>query len=142
MCGTCIVTTTSCPDSSGKASFELSPAGPGLYKLEASVLGGDPKPQTEMPPATAFVSVEAAGKELREAEPNEKLLDEIALASGGKSYNLARDRLPENLPVRPGRAEKVLSRDSQPLWNNWFTYALVVGALCLEWWLRRKRGVS
>jgi hypothetical protein len=28
------------------------------------------------------------------------------------------------------------------LWENWWAYGLVVGFLFLDWWLRRKAGLS
>ena len=73
---------------------------------------------------------------------NDFILKKIAEISGGKYFvlNGANDlsRLQFNNPEIKTKSN---SR-SFSLWNNWWAYGFVVGLLFLDWWIRRKAGLS
>jgi len=129
-------------DRRGRARFEFLPDEPGFYRLEALAEGEGTETAGGQPAASAYVSVGAAGPELNDLRPDAGLLRWVAQRSGGAFYDIARGSAPKSLPLRPERRERSISQEVRPLWSNWFAYVLVVGPLCVEWWLRRRRGVS
>lgn len=132
-------------DAEGRASFELTLSRPGTWRLEARARpeAAEGTEGTEKVPTDAtFVAVETAGREMEDLRPDVELLRAVAEMSGGRFYDVAREQAPQTLPIEPDRVEKLLGREVYPLWDNWIVYAVVAGCLCLEWWLRRRRGVT
>jgi len=125
-------------DEQGRAPFEFAQQDAGTYRIAASASEGEGAALA----TSTFVRVEVPGRELKDLRPDEELLRWTASESGGQFFNIARDEPPGRLPIKPKRVERLLRREVRPLWNNWITYALVVGLLCAEWWQRRKRGVT
>jgi hypothetical protein len=124
-------------DGEGDASATISPESPGVYRVYAR-----PEPEEEeQPEATSYIRVRGAEEEKRDLSGGWELLRWIARETGGSYQNLADGSAPRALSVPSGSARKLISRTAQPLWSNVVTYALVVGLLCVEWWLRRRRGV-
>jgi len=73
---------------------------------------------------------------------NEFLLKKIAEVSGGQYLVLdGANDLSSLRFENPAIKVKSQSR-SFSLWDNWWAYAAVVGFLFLDWWLRRKAGLS
>jgi hypothetical protein len=129
-------------DEDGTAWFEFSLLEPGTYRIDVEPLDAASPGSTQRFSSGTFVSVGTRGPELEELRPNEDLLRGIARRSGGEFHNIAREEPPGELPLHPEMAQQLLSREVRPLWNNWWLYAVVVGLLCAEWWMRRARGVS
>ena len=129
-------------DESGRARFELDLMPPGTWRVEARAMDAEEDSAEKVPTDATFVAVEASGRERQNLLPDTELLRWIARSSGGKFYNIARGDIPEGLPVDRTQTTMVRSRDVRPLWDNWILYGVVAGCLCLEWWLRRKRGVT
>ena len=73
---------------------------------------------------------------------NEFILKKIAEVSGGQYLVL--DGTNDLSSLRFENPEiKVKSHSrSFSLWDNWWAYGAVVGFLFLDWWLRRKAGLS
>jgi len=127
-------------DEQGRAPFEFAKLDAGTYRIAASANEGNG--ESAALATSTFVRVEVPGRELKDLRPDEELLRWMASESGGQFFNIARDDPPDRLSIKPKRVERLLRREVRPLWNNWITYALVVGLLCAEWWQRRKRGVT
>ena len=73
---------------------------------------------------------------------NDFLLKKIARVSGGQYFVL--DGANDLSVLQFDNSEvKIKSRSrSFALWDNWWAYSLVVGLLFIDWWLRRKAGLS
>ena len=91
----------------GRARFDFVPEGVGTYEAEARV-GGSPEPAA----ASAFVTVESPGGELKDLRPDAELLRWLAEESGGRFYNIATDPAPRELPIRSEPVERLISRSA------------------------------
>lgn len=128
-------------DETGRATFAFDLTRPGGWVVEARAEqdgGGSKLRLTD----EISIMVQPGGRERRELRPDRGLLKEIAADSGGRVFDLIEQAPPDNLPIDSAPVERLSSRDVQPLWNNWWAFALIVGCLSLEWWLRRRRGVT
>jgi hypothetical protein len=86
-------------------------------------------------------TVASGSPELRHVTMDERDLLRTAKRSGGRFCTLENAAwLKDNLPA--GRAVRVESLDSIPLWNSWVTAMLFVTTLVAEWLLRRRWGLS
>jgi hypothetical protein len=73
---------------------------------------------------------------------NETLLKKISEITGGRHHLLnGSDDLSAYRIANPDVQVKSHSR-SFSLWDNWWAYSLVMGFLVMDWYLRRKSGLS
>jgi hypothetical protein len=84
--------------------------------------------------------VERATSELDRIAVDDALLRRVAAASGGQFFDAASaSRLPDAIR-RSGRIR--LETREHALGESWLVYLLLVGALVLEWALRKKAQVT
>src|SRR6266568_436926 len=126
----------------GMAHLELTPPGPGAYKVVATArprCGSGPcPPDAPIERATGAVAVRASGPEDADAAPRPELLRAVAQATGG-TFSSVEAGLPEVRLTAPEVVE-VGRRKDLPIWDRgWFLAALVT-TLAAEWVLRRRWG--
>ena len=84
--------------------------------------------------------VESLSAERRSAQRDAKLQSEIALASGGKSYELTNvHQLVDDLQVEP---RLVTNQRIKPLWQTPLWFILVVGLMLGEWFTRKMMNMT
>ncbi|MFQ5671770.1 MAG: glutamine amidotransferase [Nitrospinales bacterium] len=119
----------------GEANFEFTPSGEGFYSARLKRAAEDLKKE-------ALFSVFSETAEFEKPLINSLLLKTMAEATGGafrvldEQTNLADQRF-SNPEVRTKSDSKILS-----LWDNWWVYFMFIGFLSMEWWTRRKLGLS
>lgn len=123
----------------GRVVLSLTPPAPGAYKamVRASLAG---PPKTDLGKEVGTFAVRQTGAELIDPAPRPALLEAIAEASGGESFELPRSSLPDLDLVDPEVVE-VGRKKNIDLWDRWPFIALFLGLLGTEWWLRRRWGL-
>jgi hypothetical protein len=137
-------------DDRGQAAFRFPMDEVGAFRIEATPgpgwpTDGDVPGEDAGTAAVTSMQVETPGGEMRDLRADEELLRAAAEASGGSFRNLVREQPPAQLGVVGTPVERVIARRSEPFWRGsraWGAYGVVVGLLCVEWWLRRRRGVT
>jgi uncharacterized membrane protein len=120
-------------DGDGEAQLDVGALPPGAYRLTGrATIDGRVVTQDE-----TFV-VRAGGPELDDVAARDRVLRELAQASGG-NYQL--EELPP-LAIRPSREVRVGRQQAIELWSRPLLLLLGVGLLALEWTLRRRSGHS
>jgi uncharacterized membrane protein len=117
----------------GNARLELTPPGPGAYKIIAKADGRDGEN------ATAAVAVRGAGPEDADAAPRPELLSALAEATGGAFDTIPGGGLPRLAMADPEVVE-IGRRKAVPIWDRAWTLAVLALALAGEWVLRRRWG--
>ena len=108
----------------------------GVFETRLTALvGGEHRLRVRDPIANDFVEVNYhvtnLSAERRSAVRNVALQEQLAAATGGKSYTLADvDRLPNEIE---GLEKTETTIEVQPLWNTWLGFVLVVGLMFIEW---------
>jgi len=69
-------------------------------------------------------------------------MKKIAEVSGGKYFTLNGSNDLNALQFENPEIKVKSHSRSFTLWDNWWAYGFVVGFLFLDWWLRRKAGLS
>jgi len=116
----------------GTARIELSPPGPGAYKIVSRTEGSKEE-------ATAAVAVRGSGPEDADASPRPALLRALAEATGGAFAAVPGDRMPR-LRLSDPEVVEVGRRRAVPIWDRWWTIAALASVLAAEWILRRRWG--
>jgi hypothetical protein len=108
--------------------------GPGVYRITAEARRG----ALVLGTSDQWVLAGAADLEMTDPRLNEDVLRRVSRASGGR-YLPAADL---------GRLPSLLASSSEPapprlheLWHNAWVFAVVVGLLAAEWFLRRRWGM-
>jgi hypothetical protein len=114
---------------------------PGVYEATLAVeAAGEHRINVKDPVTGEYVEINirvaSTSPERRSIVRNVELQEDLAAATGGKSYDLASagevvDDL--RLPARPDTRLEVV-----PLWNTWPVFFVVVGLMLIEWWGRRR----
>jgi hypothetical protein len=116
----------------GTARVELTPPGPGAYKIVARKPGGSQV-------ATAAVAVRGAGPEDADAAPRPELLSAVAEATGGAFSALPGGDLP-GLRLADPEVVEIGRRKAVPIWDRGAYLAVLAALLATEWVLRRRWG--
>jgi hypothetical protein len=109
---------------------------PGVFETRLTALtGGEHRLRVRDPVTNEYVEVNyqvtSLSAERRSAVRNVALQEQLAAATGGKTYTLADvDRLPQEIQ---GVEKTESSVEVQPLWNTWLGFLTVVGLMILEW---------
>lgn len=84
-------------------------------------------------------TAQPSAAEFSRVEPDIAVLKELADASQGELVDL--DNLDEFVASLPSRKVPVTEARIEPLWHQPWLIALAIGCLCLEWGLRRWKGL-
>jgi len=122
----------------GEAQVELSAPAPGAYKVTGQAeLEGHPVTEEK----TLIVREE--GRELEDVVSRDRVLEELARASGGRFARMLDGRgglAWDDLEVRPSREVRVGRQETVAVWAHPLMLLAALGALVTEWWCRRRAG--
>lgn len=128
------------PDDSTARTIDLTPLRDGEFEARIPVdMDGEWRVRVKDPVEEDFREVRfrvaSLSAERRSAQRNEHLQQQIALASGGNSYDLTNvDTLVDDLQLEP---QLKISRQVKPLWATPLWFILVVGLMLGEWFTRK-----
>ena len=120
-------------DADGEAHVDLGTLPPGAYRL----MGRASIDARAVAQEETFV-IRAGGPELDDVAARDRVLREIAQASGG-SYSF--EKL-NDVAIRPSREVRVGRQESVEIWSAPPLLLIGVSLLALEWALRRRLGHS
>jgi uncharacterized membrane protein len=107
----------------------------GVYEVEtqAAWQGGETRAHLQFAVATA-------PEERRGEAPDAEFLRRLARQSGGACFARGEgDKWLQSLPKPKRLTEREVVTD---IWNHPLAAVLLLGSLCAEWWLRRRRGLA
>ncbi len=123
------------PGEPGRYAVEVAPGGRGVHRVTAVVEhGGD-----TLEPANAALLVGGSDPELSEPRRHDRVLRQLAQATGGEAVDLAgAGRLADAVRAGLGPPPAPVLRDA---WDTVWGFLLIVGLLAAEWGLRRQWGL-
>lgn len=84
-------------------------------------------------------TAEPSATEFARVEPDSKILEELAKASGGKTVKV--EDLENFVSQMPSMKVPITESRVEPLWHRPWFMLLAIGCLCIEWGLRRWKGL-
>ncbi|MGV7221563.1 MAG: glutamine amidotransferase [Nitrospinales bacterium] len=124
-------------DQNGYAHFEFQPPAEGFYHAKAEMESKN----TRLSDKTIF-SVFSPSGEFQRPLINEKLLKSMAELTGGTYNVIGKNSIMSSLVFPNPEIRVEAGGRSISLWDSWWTYGFIVGFLFIDWWLRRKSGLS
>ena len=121
----------------GEASHRFIPTEEGFYTIKAEMETGKRKLEGK----TEF-SVFSETAEFQKPRVNETLLRRIAEVSGGNYEVLTKKTDFSKANFKNPKIKIKTSSKHVSLWDNWWVYALILSFLSLDWFARRKSGLS
>jgi len=121
--------------------LSIAAARPGVFESSLVVeAAGEHRINVKDPVTDEYVEIQiqvtSTSPERRSVVRNVQLQEDLATATGGRSYDLASvDELVDDLrpPATPDTRLELV-----PLWNTWPVFFVVVGLMLIEWWGRRR----
>jgi len=120
-------------DEQGEQTFSFLPKQAGFYRASIVIAGLREE---------VMFSVLKDNAEFEKPLVNDFLLKKIARVSGGQYFVLDGANDLSVLQFDNSEVKTTSYSRSFALWENWWAYSLVVGLLFIDWWLRRKAGLS
>jgi uncharacterized membrane protein len=124
-------------DEHGEGRFEFAPGQEGFYSAKVALASGGEALSGE----TRFI-VFSPQIEFQKPLVNETLLQALSKVTDGSHQLLEEGMSIKNLAFPNPEVEVKSSSRMVSLWNSWWTYGLIVGFLAVEWFTRRKSGLS
>lgn len=109
--------------------------GGGDYTLRATAREGDQNVGSD----DSKFTVEAFSIEFQQTAANPALLEKVTQQTGG--YTIQADSLAAWVDGLEFPARRLQESRTIPLWNRWPLLVLVILTLCLEWYLRKRKGM-
>lgn len=107
----------------------------GVHRIEARASWDGGEASAEM-----SVAVAASPEERRGETPDAEFLRQLATQSGGGYFTRAEaEKWLKSLPKATHETERVLVTD---VWNHPLIATILLGSLCGEWWLRRRKRLA
>ena len=121
----------------GEGSFQFTPPKEGFYLARLEV---QQEKETHANEAGFSVSVDTA--EFQKPMINGALLEVMAKTTGGVSQVLNDSTDMNKLSFPDPKVYINVNSAIIALWDNWWSYSLLLIALCVDWLVRRKSGLS
>jgi uncharacterized membrane protein len=124
-------------DKNGNGGFQFLPDREGFYSAQIEV-------DREGEKVSDAISFGVLGENAEFDKPlvNAALLKNVAEITGGRYVVLDKTKDLANFRFDNPEVLVQTKRKTFSLWNNWWAYGLLVGVLMLDWWTRRKSGLS
>jgi uncharacterized membrane protein len=90
---------------------------------------------------TAF-NIAGENKEFKDPSIRSDILAKLAEVSGGKYFNLPTKNAEEKISIKNPSITKLVGKRQISLWDNWYTFTVILTIVSLEWWIRKRGGLS
>ncbi|MFK7737408.1 MAG: glutamine amidotransferase [Pirellulaceae bacterium] len=120
----------------GVYSAEYWSRNDGGYRCEVEAIGPD---GSALPIAQSGWAAQPSAEEFQQVEPNMELLNALASKSGGEVISL--NQLESFAEALPSKRVPITESRVEPLWQRPWLIAFAIGCLCIEWGLRRWKGL-
>ena len=124
-------------DENGEANFEFLPKNEGFFSAKVEWKRGNEFLNSE----TRF-GVFSDNAEFEKPKINSLLLETFAKISGGERRIIKENSNLEDIVFSASKVREKTGSATFGLWDNWFSFSLIVGLLSLDWLLRRRSGLS
>ena len=124
-------------DGNGEVTYQWTPLQEGFYTVKAEMEVAGRRQKAEI-----GFSIFSETAEFQKPKVNETLLKRIAKVSGGEYEVLSEKTDFSKIKFDNPRVEIKTHSRSISLSDSWWTYGLILGCLFIDWFMRRKFGLS
>jgi len=81
-------------------------------------------------------------KEFKDPSIRREVLAKLSEISGGKYFELPTKNIQERLSIENPSVTKLVGKRQISLWDNGYIFMIILTIFSLEWWIRKRSGLS
>ena len=125
-------------DSDGQYRFTVKHDKEGYYFVKATAR----KENDEIGQDYTVFNIALKNKEFKDPSIRREVLAKLSEISGGKYFDLPTKNIEEKLSIENPSVIKLVGRRQISLWDNGYIFMIILTIFSLEWWIRKRSGLS
>ena len=125
-------------DSDGQYRFTVKHDKEGYYFVKATAR----KENDEIGQDYTVFNFALKNKEFKDPSIRREVLAKLSEISGGKYFDLPTKNIEEKLSIENPSVIKLVGRRQISLWDNGYIFMIILTIFSLEWWIRKRSGLS
>ena len=125
-------------DSDGRYRFTVKYDKEGYYFVKATAR----KENDEIGQDYTVFNIALKNKEFKDPSIRREVLAKLSGVSGGKYFDLPTKNIEEKLSIENPSVIKLVGRRQISLWDNGYIFMIILTIFSLEWWIRKRSGLS
>ncbi|HHT9138703.1 MAG TPA: glutamine amidotransferase [Candidatus Wunengus sp. YC60] len=125
-------------DSNGQYKFTIKNDIEGYYIVKASAK----KENDEIGQDYAVFNIAIENKEFKDTSIRRDILAKLSEVSGGKYFDLPAKNIEEKVSIENPSIVKLVGRRQISLWDNGYVFMMILAIVSIEWWIRKRSGLS
>jgi hypothetical protein len=136
--GESIFVTNATTDSNGQYKFTFKNNRVGYYIVKASAK----KDNDEIGQDYTVFNIALENKEFKDTSIRRDILAKLSEVSGGKYFDLPTKNIEEKLSIENPSIVKLVGKRQISLWDNGYVFMIILAIVSIEWWIRKRSGLS
>lgn len=136
--GKSILVTHGITEHDGQYRFTVKHDKEGYYIIKVTAR----KENDEIGQDYTIFSIAWENKEFKDPSIRRDILAALAEASGGKYFDLPVKNIGERLSLENPSITKLVGKRQISMWDTWYIFTAVLTVVSLEWWIRKRSGLS
>ncbi|MCF6156396.1 MAG: hypothetical protein E3K36_14405 [Candidatus Brocadia sp.] len=124
--------------SDGQYRFTIKHDGEGYYIVKVLAK----KENEEIGQDYAVFNIALENKEFKDPSIKRDILAKLAEVSGGKYFDLPATSIREKFSIENPPIVKLVGKRQISLWDNGYIFMMILTIVSLEWWIRKRGGLS
>ena len=125
-------------DSDGQYRFTVKLDKEGYYFVKATAR----KENDEIGQDYTVFNIALKNKEFKDPSIRREVLAKLSEISGGKYFELPTKNIQERLSIENPSVTKLVGKRQISLWDNGYIFMIILTIFSLEWWIRKRSGLS
>jgi uncharacterized membrane protein len=122
----------------GQYRFTLTQDTEGYYIIQATAK----KENEAIGQNYAIFNISSENEEFKDTSIGKDILARLAESSGGKVIELPAKNPEENISIENPPVIKLAGKRQIPLWDNGYVFMAMLVTVSVEWWIRKRNGLS
>ena len=136
--GKSIFFTNATTDSNGQYKFTIKNNIEGYYIVKASAK----KEKDEIGQDYTVFNITLENKEFKDTSIRRDVLAKLSEVSGGNYFDLPTKNIEEKVSIENPSIVKLVGKRQISLWDNGYVFMMILAIVSIEWWIRKRSGLS
>ncbi|HHT9114291.1 MAG: hypothetical protein HZA47_06295 [Planctomycetes bacterium] len=136
--GKSIFVTQATTDSNGQYKFTIKNNREGYYIVKALAK----KDNDEIGQDYTVFNIAIENKEFKDTSIRRDILAKLSEVSGGKYFDLPTKNIEEKVSIENPSIVKLVGKRQISLWDNGYVFMMILAIVSIEWWIRKRSGLS
>ena len=136
--GESIFVTNATTDNNGQYKFTIKNNREGYYIVKALAK----KENDEIGQDYTVFNIAIENKEFKDTSIRRDILSKLSEVSGGNYFDLPTKNIEEKLFIENPSIVKLVGKRQISLWDNGYVFMMILAIVSIEWWIRKRSGLS